>query len=207
MGSVFVTVGSTEFDALIQKLDQSEIASILKDRGYDELIIQKGKGKYFPRNLVPEGESVATESGLRVEVFDYKPTIAPYIEQAALIISHAGSGSIFEGLSAGRKLVVVPNPILMDNHQVELANHLSDLKYLVYAPLDKFGETLKTMDLQSLVPYERGDPQGIVKHIDQVVFEGVPPQPDAPPILFHLIMGLATMVAVTAAAIAILEGL
>lgn len=30
----------------------------------------------------------------------------------------AGSGSIFESLRLGRPLVVVPNPLLMDNHQV-----------------------------------------------------------------------------------------
>ena len=33
----------------------------------------------------------------------------------------AGSGSIFETLRLCRPLVVVPNPALMDNHQVELA--------------------------------------------------------------------------------------
>lgn len=33
-----------------------------------------------------------------------------------------GSGSIFETLRLRRPLVVVPNPLLMDNHQVELAD-------------------------------------------------------------------------------------
>lgn len=33
-----------------------------------------------------------------------------------------GSGSIFEALRLRRPLVVVPNPLLMDNHQVELAD-------------------------------------------------------------------------------------
>lgn len=34
----------------------------------------------------------------------------------------SGSGSIFETLRLRRPLVVVPNPLLMDNHQVELAD-------------------------------------------------------------------------------------
>ena len=43
----------------------------------------------------------------------------------------AGSGSIFEALSYGRPLIVVPNPLLMDNHQAELGTHLANLQHLV----------------------------------------------------------------------------
>ena len=38
--------------------------------------------------------------------------------EAALIISHAGSGSLFEALALGRPLLAVPNGLLMHNHQV-----------------------------------------------------------------------------------------
>ena len=43
---------------------------------------------------------------------------------AALIISHAGSGSIIESLSRQKPLLVVVNDALMDNHQAELAGQL-----------------------------------------------------------------------------------
>jgi beta-1,4-N-acetylglucosaminyltransferase len=43
----------------------------------------------------------------------------------------AGSGSIFETLTAGKPLIVVPNPLLMDNHQAELGDHLAGMKALV----------------------------------------------------------------------------
>lgn len=42
-----------------------------------------------------------------------------------------GSGSIFEALTGGKALIVVPNPKLMDNHQAELGEHLAAGKHLV----------------------------------------------------------------------------
>lgn len=63
--------------------------------------------------------------------FDFVPNLGEAIKKASLVISHAGSGSIFESLSSGCPLIVVPNPLLMDNHQVELAEQLAALKHLV----------------------------------------------------------------------------
>jgi len=45
-----------------------------------------------------------------------------------------GSGSIFEALSGGKALIVVPNPLLMDNHQAELGDHLAEKRWLVRIP-------------------------------------------------------------------------
>ena len=42
-----------------------------------------------------------------------------------------GSGSIFETLTARKPLIVVPNPLLMDNHQAELGDHLAAMRALV----------------------------------------------------------------------------
>jgi beta-1,4-N-acetylglucosaminyltransferase len=46
------------------------------------------------------------------------------MKAAYMIISHAGSGSILEALSLDKKLLIVINSSLMDNHQSELANEL-----------------------------------------------------------------------------------
>jgi UDP:flavonoid glycosyltransferase YjiC (YdhE family) len=53
------------------------------------------------------------------------------MNDASLVISHCGAGSTFEALTKGVPVLVVPNPILMDNHQQELANTLSQQGYLV----------------------------------------------------------------------------
>lgn len=52
------------------------------------------------------------------------------MRNASLIISHAGAGSIMEGLSLEKLMLVVINSSLMDNHQTELAYALSKRQYL-----------------------------------------------------------------------------
>lgn len=74
-------------------------------------------------------ENIQTFSICRVE--DYLPNLASEIEHAGLVISHAGAGSIFESLTYQVPLIVVPNPILMDNHQVELAKLMEDRNHAV----------------------------------------------------------------------------
>jgi len=54
-------------------------------------------------------------------------------KKADLIISHAGAASILESLSLGKKLIVVPNEKLMNNHQIQLCLELSKHKFLKYA--------------------------------------------------------------------------
>jgi beta-1,4-N-acetylglucosaminyltransferase len=45
----------------------------------------------------------------------------------------AGSGTLLEALGARKKVIVVVNESLMDNHQVELARQLGDMGCLVYS--------------------------------------------------------------------------
>lgn len=65
-------------------------------------------------------------------VADLQPTAAPPTHpHAHPRPMRAGSGSIFEALTSGKALVVVPNPLLMDNHQAELGDHLAAQGVLV----------------------------------------------------------------------------
>jgi UDP-N-acetylglucosamine transferase subunit ALG13 len=57
--------------------------------------------------------------------------LALIMNEASLVITHCGAGSTFEALSKGIPVLAVPNPMLMDNHQQELANTLSRGGYLV----------------------------------------------------------------------------
>jgi len=41
-GTVFVTVGTTKFDALIEAIDDLRVADALVARGYDRLVMQVG---------------------------------------------------------------------------------------------------------------------------------------------------------------------
>ena len=81
--------------------------------------LQRGDGEYIPNVLLTKGQNKAQlPSGLKIEVVQYLPSMHAYMEAADLIISHAGSGSLFEALSLGRVIIAVPNAILMANHQV-----------------------------------------------------------------------------------------
>ena len=88
--------------------------------------MQRGNGEYIPHVLLHKGQSKGQlSSGLKIEFVQYLPSMHTYMEAADLIISHAGSGSLFEALSLNKPIIAVPNAILMANHQVtsSLAPH------------------------------------------------------------------------------------
>lgn len=195
-----MTVGSTMFDALIRGVDSVAVARALVEKGYDRLIVQKGSGSYDISVLLPRGTDKGRHeaTGLWVEWFEYAPSLAGHMAAADLVISHAGSGSIFEALRAHKPLIAVPNPILMHNHQVEiplpplslerleepprrtpfpphrckqaeLAEHLAHEGYLSSCSPDDLAQAIARMDAAKLQPYEPGNPAGIVGAIHQVV--------------------------------------
>lgn len=47
-----------------------------------------------------------------------------------------GSGTILDALRISVPLVVVPNAELLDNHQVELAEALAEMEYVVHGKLE-----------------------------------------------------------------------
>lgn len=50
--TVFVTVGTTSFDALVRAVDTQEVKDELLKRGYTHLIIQMGRGLYMPTKVI-----------------------------------------------------------------------------------------------------------------------------------------------------------
>lgn len=49
---VFVTVGTTSFDALVRAVDTEQVKQILYARGYTHLLIQMGRGTYNPTKVM-----------------------------------------------------------------------------------------------------------------------------------------------------------
>ncbi|XP_048557149.1 UDP-N-acetylglucosamine transferase subunit ALG13 homolog [Triticum urartu] len=162
---VFVTVGTTCFDALVKVVDSEELKQALLQKGYTDLLIQMGRGTYKP-------SKASGNSSLQVEHFTFSPSIADNIREASLVISHAGSGSIFETLRLGKPLIVVVNEDLMDNHQSELAEELAERNHLFCAHPHTLRETVEAMDLKTLQPYVPGEAKPVVALINR--FLGFP---------------------------------
>ncbi|KAG0479560.1 hypothetical protein HPP92_010418 [Vanilla planifolia] len=163
---VFVTVGTTCFDALVKSVDSQNVRDELWKRGYTDLLIQMGRGCYIPSKISEEACS------LNVDFFTFSPSIADYLRSASLVISHAGSGSIFETLRLGKPLIVVVNEDLMDNHQSELAEELAERKHLFCATPQTLHQTIEAMDSSSLIPYQPGDAMRVAMEINK--FLGFP---------------------------------
>lgn len=49
---VFVTVGTTSFDALVRAVDTREVREALFRKGYADLVIQMGRGSYTPSKVM-----------------------------------------------------------------------------------------------------------------------------------------------------------
>ena len=190
--SVFVTVGTTQFDSLIEALDTPECADALRGNGYGSVVIQRGKGTRELVHLAPRrrrrsraaaGENARGGAGggagrsdrglepepLEVRVFDFAPSLADEMLAADLVVSHAGSGSVFEALGMRKPLLVVVNDALMDNHQAELAEELGKRGHLRWCESDGLADAIATFDPRGLTPYEPGDPSGIARALDDAL--------------------------------------
>lgn len=114
---IFVTVGTSDFDfiRLVKFMDES--AKNIRE----EIIIQKGKTNYKTKNC---------------KGFDFieDKKYHKYMQNARIIITHAGVGSILTCLKYNKKPVIVPRLKKygehIDNHQIEIAKKFSEKFYL-----------------------------------------------------------------------------
>ena len=144
--SIFVTVGTTNFDRLIKEIDTEAFLERIRELGCTQLTLQIGNGEYEPAFL-------PTCEELSFVFYKYKRSLGEDMEAADLIISHAGAGSILEGLALHKPLVVVTNDSLMDNHQAELASALSATGFLFATTPSSLLQDLQTFDFTQIAPF------------------------------------------------------
>ncbi|CAA9986206.1 glycosyltransferase, putative [Plasmodium knowlesi strain H] len=126
---LFVTVGSYKFDDLIKEIDTEDFHSFLLRAGFAKMSMQIGEGTYEPK-LIYRYSNNNKEFLHRVKFFRYKKDLVKHFEKADLILSHAGAGSTVQGLRMKKKMLIVVNDKLMDNHQLEFARFLRSMNYL-----------------------------------------------------------------------------
>ena len=118
---IFVTVGNMDpFDRLIQVIDRW----IGSHRDIGEVFAQIGKGSYRPTNC--EHVSFLTPNEYRDK-----------FEQASLIVSHAGMGTIITALELQKPIVVMPKRATLgeqrNEHQLATVRHFQRSKQVLVA--------------------------------------------------------------------------
>ena len=130
---IFVTVGTADFDQLVEKMDG--LAASL----HDQVIIQIGMSKYVPQNC---------------EYFRFAPTLDPYYEQADVVVAHGGLATTMEVLEKGKKLISVENKTCIDGHQHDILQILSQEECLIWCQdLDELPSLVERLPTINLRPY------------------------------------------------------
>lgn len=95
-----------------------------------------------------------------------------YIKNASLVITHAGSGAIFNSIKAGKKVIAMARlhdfNEMADNHQTELIKKLADGGYIIdgtYSLIDAWPR------LEGFVPRENDFKCNIVSVLDNWIKE------------------------------------
>ena len=168
--SIFVTVGTTQFDALVERVCCQAALELLASRGVGRLVVQHGRSPPpLPFAPLPEHPSFS------LECYPFKPSLRDDLQAADLVVSHAGAGSIMEVLELGKPLLVVVNDSLMDNHQAELAGALSKRSHLVATTPSLLLDCLRiqllphSALLSSLVPLPPVDPSLFPRLLSQAL--------------------------------------
>jgi beta-1,4-N-acetylglucosaminyltransferase len=132
---IFVTVGTTDFDDLIEEMNR--IAPTLDE----PVVMQVGNGVVRPTHAA--------------EWFTYAHSLEPYYRQANVVVSHGGLGTLVEVLRLGRRLVGVSNPQLYDHHQEDLLEMFERDGHLIWCRnLARLSEALDSARATSFNSYQ-----------------------------------------------------
>ncbi|KAK6515068.1 N-acetylglucosaminyldiphosphodolichol N-acetylglucosaminyltransferase catalytic subunit alg13 [Arthrobotrys conoides] len=169
---VFVTVGTTAFDNLIKAFLTPDIITQLHGFGFNEIMIQYGKGKdVYDAAFTPELQSLVKEARVTIAGVEYEEStrITEYIKKADLIISHAGSGTILDALRYQKAIIVIPNESLMDNHQAELANEMAKQKYVIRGKLEQLAANISAAQSYKFRHFPRAGSRTFVEVLEDEI--------------------------------------
>lgn len=93
---VFVTVGSTKFDALVQATVSEPVLTALQTKGFVRIVLQRGNSE-LDFGASTQHSLTIKKAGVDIEVWKFKPSIQDDIKQADLVISHAGKVMLRRG--------------------------------------------------------------------------------------------------------------
>jgi beta-1,4-N-acetylglucosaminyltransferase len=132
---IFITVGTTPFDALIRFCDENLDAALVVTMQISN------DASYIPK---------------RFDSFKFTKDIISCYQDADIIITHAGAGTIFTLLEMGKRIIVVPNLDRDDSHQKDLAGVVERNKWgLVCWSNQDLAELVMSAQHFTMTPYQR----------------------------------------------------
>lgn len=160
---VLITVGSTLFEDLTKAIDTPEFAKLLKQNGFNGLHVQYGKGAAPSLKSIP---------GFEVVLYDYKKTgWKEEMSNAALVIGHAGAGTILDSLEARKPIIVVANDKLMSMHQTEISDVMNKLGFLYSSTPSRLLKDLPDMlpQLSSLAVFPKTETRAFANELSKIL--------------------------------------
>jgi len=157
---IFVTVGTTSFQSLIDLVVSDKAADQFSKWGVKKVLIQGGKSS------VNKKDNTWTQSDVEFQCYDYKTSIRDDMRWGDLIICHAGAGTTIEALDMGKVLMVVPNETLMDNHQIQLAEKLHKENYAFMSTVSTFFNEMKLVDPSKIKPFPPANAELLMEHLN-----------------------------------------
>lgn len=117
---IFVCLGTQDksFIRLLMKIDEMIEAKMIQD----EVVVQAGSTKYESKNM---------------KVLNFIPMneFNTYIENCDFLITHAGVGTIINGINHGKKVIAVARREKYgeheNDHQVEITTKFEDMGYII----------------------------------------------------------------------------
>lgn len=192
---LFVTCGATvPFPQLVECIVSKQFTELAANQfNYTEFVIQYGIGytesfeklihDIYGAEPIPVedtckygcprvGRYRLLDGKLLIHGLEYSSKIQELIQDSALVVSHAGTGSILdalrsEGGKAGKPLIVVVNDTLMDNHQEQIASRFESMGYIVscHSSLGQLTLALASLEdgSQSLKPFPQAHNDGFAR--------------------------------------------
>ena len=158
---IFVTVGTDlPFDRMVKVIDQWA-----RENDRRDVFAQIGEGAWEPEFI-------------RYSHFLQPPEFSKHFNEASLIISHAGMGTILSALMYGKPILVVPKRASLgehrSEHQVATAKRMQELGNVnvafdeveLRAWLDRLDEMLQPRRISDSAS------EGLVKGLREFIFNG-----------------------------------
>jgi len=106
---IFVTVGTTPFNSLIESIDKSGLQ--------EDFVLQTAEAEYVPKNY---------------KHITFTDEVDKYFSDAEIIITHGGAGTLFRLLALNKKIIAVANEERSDKHQSDIIKKLQAEGHLIW---------------------------------------------------------------------------